>query len=116
MNGVVSHFCNRVYTALCMVPKGYVTTYRDLARAIGCNSPRAIGQALKINPFAPSVPCHRVVYSNGAIGGFAGKTKGPMIRKKIQLLQNEGVHIIHGYVENFSEKCFVIPAIKPKSV
>lgn len=112
MKNAATPFCMRVYTALLQVPKGYITTYGDLAHAIGCKSPRAIGQALKINPYAPRVPCHRVVCSNGSIGGFAGKTQGFMIQKKITLLKQEGIRMVHGYVENFWEKRFVFPATK----
>lgn len=87
----LSDFQRSVYTALCQVPPGKVTTYRDLARSINCGSSQAVGQALKRNPFAPKVPCHRVVKNDRSIGGFGGTISGQKIDKKIQLLQSEGV-------------------------
>jgi methylated-DNA-[protein]-cysteine S-methyltransferase len=81
----------QVYTALCRVPAGRVTTYKHLAVTINCKSSQAVGQALRRNPYAPVIPCHRVVQSNGSIGGFFGSTKGEKIEKKIRLLESEGV-------------------------
>lgn len=56
-----------------------------------CNSARAIGQALRKNPFAPDVPCHRVVKANFTLGGFAGSIGNGTVEKKKNLLQDEGV-------------------------
>lgn len=87
----ISDFQRRVYLALLDVPRGTTITYGELGKRVGCRSAQAIGQALKRNPFAPFVPCHRVVASNGSIGGFHGQTEGAMILKKMQLLREEGV-------------------------
>ncbi len=84
-------FEQRVYDALCLVPEGQVTTYRDLGQAIGCGSSQAIGQALRRNPYAPEVPCHRVIASGLTLGGFAGEREGEEIRRKRRLLESEGV-------------------------
>jgi methylated-DNA-[protein]-cysteine S-methyltransferase len=84
-------FQTKVYTALCRVPKGKVTTYKHLAEAIHIRSSRSIGQALRRNPHAPIIPCHRVVSSNRTLGGFHGHTAGPWLTKKEQLLRDEGV-------------------------
>lgn len=84
-------FQRRVYDALCEVPKGRVTTYQLLAKAVDCGSSQAIGQALKRNPFAPDVPCHRVIRADLTLGGFAGQLGGPKITKKQRLLMEEGV-------------------------
>jgi len=84
-------FQTRVYDALSRVPKGQVTTYKLLAAALDCGSPRAVGQALRRNPFAPRVPCHRVIASDLTIGGFAGKREGAEIRRKRKLLAAEGI-------------------------
>jgi methylated-DNA-[protein]-cysteine S-methyltransferase len=84
-------FARRVYTELCKIPAGRVTTYAALGRRIGCGSPRAIGQALRANPFAPQVPCHRVIASDLTPGGFSGKTSGPELARKLRLLAAEGV-------------------------
>ena len=74
------------------VPRGKVTTYGAIARKLN-SSPRAVGQALRVNPFAPVVPCHRVVKSDGSIGGFGGEISGKKIQKKIAMLRKEGVII-----------------------
>ena len=84
-------FRRRVYTCLCRVPAGRVTTYGRLAHAVGCGSSQAVGQALRANPFAPLVPCHRVISSELTIGGFAGSRSGPDILRKLDLLRLEGV-------------------------
>tara|TARA_Y100000310_G_scaffold344346_2_gene456626 strand:- start:26529 stop:26756 length:228 start_codon:yes stop_codon:yes gene_type:complete len=68
-------FANRVYKLTEKIPKGKVTTYKDIALALNCKAYRAIGSALNKNPFAPEVPCHRVVNSSGALGGFASGLK-----------------------------------------
>jgi len=87
----ISEFRRKVYDALLDVPEGYVTTYGALARRIGCASAQAIGGALRHNPFAPRVPCHRVLASDGSIGGFSGHRHGPDIARKIALLRSEGI-------------------------
>ncbi len=91
----------RAYELLKTVPAGRVTTYKALADALGTRAYRAIGQAMRHNPYAPHVPCHRVVSSNGAIGGFMGKTNGDEINKKIRLLKLEGVSIEKNKVKDF---------------
>ena len=88
----ITNFQKRVYNLLKKVPKGKVTTYGALAKKLK-SSPRAVGQALKVNPYAPRVPCHRVINSDGSIGGFRGKTKGKAIKEKIELLRKEGIKI-----------------------
>ena len=76
----------RVYKALSEVPAGKVTTYALLAARIGCRSAQAVGQALKRNPYAPRVPCHRVIASDFTLGGFAGHTSGSELKRKKKLL------------------------------
>ena len=87
----VTPFRRRVYEALLEVPRGCVTTYGLLARRIGCASAQAVGGALRENPFAPDVPCHRVVAADLTIGGFCGSREGEPVRRKIALLKSEGV-------------------------
>ena len=65
-------FRKRVLSALCQVPAGSYTTYLALSNHLS-SSPRAVGNALRNNPFAPRVPCHRVVAADGGIGGFGGE-------------------------------------------
>lgn len=71
------------------VPAGATITYGELARRIGCRSAQAVGQALKRNPFAPEVPCHRVIAANGSLGGYFGEREGEMIDRKRRLLNEE---------------------------
>ena len=96
-------FQERVYSLCKKIPSGNVTTYGAIAQKLN-SSPRAVGQALRSNPYAPIVPCHRVVCSGGRIGGFMGKQSGKEIAKKIRLLAGEGVFAEKGIVHSFSEK------------
>lgn len=88
-------FNEKIYTLLKKVPKGKVTTYKALADALGTKAYRAVGQAMRHNPYAPEVPCHRVVASDGKIGGFSGSwnPKSKEVRRKIRMLRREGVKI-----------------------
>lgn len=98
-----TNFQERVYNALRKVPRGKITTYSDLAHT--CHtSPRAIGQAMRTNPYAPEVPCHRVVASDGTIGGFGGETTGKKITEKILLLKKEGVTLKGKTIINFKNR------------
>ncbi|RDA92277.1 hypothetical protein CP533_5759 [Ophiocordyceps camponoti-saundersi (nom. inval.)] len=89
-----SSFEKRVWTALCEVPRGCVTTYGLLSAYLG-SSPRAVGNALRRNPFAPHVPCHRVVATGMTLGGFKGKWprngEGITLDEKRRLLKSEGI-------------------------
>ncbi|KAI8987963.1 6-O-methylguanine DNA methyltransferase [Mycotypha africana] len=68
----VTPFQYRVYDLVAQVPAGRVTSYKILSDVLK-SSPRAVGQALRVNPFCPlPVPCHRVIAANYSIGGFAG--------------------------------------------
>ena len=91
-------FTSRCYKKLCAVPRGKVTTYKHLARALKSRAYRAVGQAMKNNPNAPKVPCHRVVLSNGKLGGYLGGTA-----RKIKLLAQEGVTVQNGKVQDFKK-------------
>lgn len=81
-------FKDKCYKLLKKVPKGKVVTYKEIARALNTRAYRAVGRAMKVNPNPIIVPCHRVIKSSGKIGGYA---KG--VKKKIQLLRNEGIKI-----------------------
>ena len=79
----------KVYKKLLQVPKGNVITYAELANAVGLkNGQRVIGIIMKKNPFPAVVPCHRVVKSDGKIGGYAYGE-----RVKSRMLANEGIKI-----------------------
>lgn len=101
-------FADKVYALCKRVPRGKVTTYKEIGKAIGSKGMvyRAVGAALKHNPHAPIVPCHRVVASDGSLGGFHGQTRGPFIAKKIKLLKKEGVLVKNGRIVDFEKKLF----------
>ena len=81
-------FNQKVWALCARVPAGKVTTYGAIARALKCKGYRAVGNALNKNPYAPAVPCHRVVGSTGALTGFASG-----VDKKKALLVKEGVEL-----------------------
>ena len=84
----------RVYKKLLDVPKGQITTYGELAKAVGLkNGQRVIGKIMNNNPYPVIVPCHRVVMSTGKIGGYA---YGEHIKTK--MLSEEGVEIKNGKI------------------
>ncbi|MCB1228378.1 MAG: MGMT family protein [Verrucomicrobiales bacterium] len=87
----ITAFEARVYEALCRIPRGKVMTYAGLGKAIGCGSAQAVGQALKRNPHAPEVPCHRVIRTDLTLGGYSGETEGAKLDQKRALLAEEGV-------------------------
>ena len=86
----ITPFQRRVYLELLNVPVGETITYGELARRIGCRSAQAVGQALRRNPFAPDVPCHRVISADGSLGGYFGQSNGEQIAQKRRLLAEEG--------------------------
>lgn len=89
LSSAITPFQRKVYLELLNVPAGKTITYGELAQRIGCRSAQAVGQALKRNPFAPEVPCHRVVAANGSIGGYFGKREGELVERKRKLLEEE---------------------------
>lgn len=86
-------FQKKVFDALKQIPKGKVSTYKLLGDYISCSSAQAIGQALKKNPNAPQVPCHRIIKSDLTIGGYFGKTSGETVLQKVELLTSEGIDL-----------------------
>ena len=84
-------FQESVYAALQGIPAGFVTTYGTIAKLVGCHSSQAIGQALRNNPFAPTVPCHRVVRNDGLLGGYFGNSRAQGQSNKQRLLEEEGI-------------------------
>lgn len=94
----LTRFEQAVLKKLREVPRGRVTTYGTLARAVGIpRAARAVGNTMNKNPDAPRVPCHRVVDSNGELGGYAGG-----INKKIKILKSEGVKVKDGKIKDFN--------------
>lgn len=98
-------FAQRVYQQLRTVPAGRVTTYKHLAESLGSRAYQAVGQALKHNPDASRIPCHRVVKTDASIGGFNGQTSGRAIQRKKALLQQEGIEFKGNKIKNFKQIC-----------
>jgi len=79
-----------VWKEIAKIPYGKTKTYKDLAIAIGKpKSARAVANACGKNPYAPTIPCHRVIRTDGKLGGYSGKGG---INKKIKLLKQEGIN------------------------
>ena len=86
----------KVWNYLMKIPKGKILTYKEVARAIGKpKSFRAVANAVGKNPFPPNIPCHRVVRSDGGIGGYSGKGG---IDQKIRLLRSEKVFMKYKFL------------------
>lgn len=96
---MVKSFDERVWELLKKIPRGRVTTYKQLAIALGKpKAARAVGNACGRNPYAPKVPCHRVVKSNGELGGYS---RG--LKRKAALLEEEGVMVKNNKVVKFNK-------------
>ena len=79
----------KVWKYLKKIPKGQIRTYSDVAKAINTpKSLRAVANAIGKNPYAPKIPCHRVIRSDGSLGGYSGKGG---INTKRKLLKSEGI-------------------------
>jgi len=84
-----TEFQKKVWRELMKIPKGKTITYKELASRIGkTKAVRAVANAVGANPCAPQIPCHRVIRSDGTLGGYSGKGG---IKTKIKLLKKEGV-------------------------
>ncbi len=92
----------KIYKKLLEVPKGQITTYGELAKAVGLkNGQRIIGKIMNKNPYPVIVPCHRVVMSNGKVGGYA---YGEHIKTK--LLNDEGIQIKNGKIVDLENRVY----------
>ena len=92
----------KIYKKLLEVPSGKVTTYGELAKAVGMkNGQRVVGQIMNKNPYPALVPCHRVILSSGKVGGYA---YGAEI--KINMLAREGIPIQDGKILDLKEKMY----------
>jgi deoxyribonuclease V len=101
-----------VYQATSQIPKGMVSTYGDIALALGdVRASRAIGMILSQNPTPITVPCHRVIYGDGRVGWYAGKGLGT--DKKAQLLRDEGVVIHEGSIVELDKIRFSAFKVRP---
>jgi methylated-DNA-[protein]-cysteine S-methyltransferase len=83
-----TEFQKKVWMQISKIPKGRTITYKELADKIGKpHAVRAVGNAVGANPMAPLIPCHRVVRSDGTLGGYSGKGG---VKTKLKLLKAEG--------------------------
>jgi O-6-methylguanine DNA methyltransferase len=96
-SSTLTPFRKQTLTLLCRIPSGRWSTYQAMSDYITATShktcARAVGNAMRNNPFAPEVPCHRILSSDGSIGGFGGHwgEEGKFAGKKRELLGREGV-------------------------
>ncbi len=89
MKMVGTKFQVKVWKYLIKIPIGSVKTYSQVAKAIGRPAAvRAVANAIARNPYPPDIPCHRVIRSDGSLGGYSGKGG---IKTKKKLLKNEGI-------------------------
>lgn len=92
----------KIYKKLLEVPKGQITTYGELAKAVGLkNGQRAVGKIMNKNPYPVIIPCHRVVMSTGKIGGYA---YGANVKTK--MLNDEGIKIQNGKIVELENKIY----------
>lgn len=92
----------KIYKKLLEVPKGQITTYGELAKAVGLkNGQRIVGKIMNKNPYPVIIPCHRVVMATGKIGGYA---YGEQI--KINLLNDEGIQIKNGKITDLKNRIY----------
>ena len=81
----------QVWSYLKKIPRGSVKTYKQVAIAINKpKSARAVANACAKNPYAPNIPCHRVIRSDGGLGGYSGRGG---VDQKLKLLRSEKVDI-----------------------
>jgi len=101
-----------VYQATSQIPRGRVSTYGAIARALGdIKAARAVGMILAENPTPIVVPCHRIVYNDGNVGWYSGKGCGK--QRKESLLAEEGVSIVDGNVVDLPDRLFTDFQIEP---
>ncbi|KAK4701993.1 hypothetical protein P7C70_g4232, partial [Phenoliferia sp. Uapishka_3] len=80
----------KVYDFILQIPPGRISTYGSISKTLS-SSAQAVGNALRENPFAPRVPCHRVISTSLHIGGFQGSTDGIELERKVALCKREGI-------------------------
>lgn len=100
-NDSTTNFTAKCYALIKTIPKGRVTSYKAIAKALNTKAYRAVGTAMSKNKELITVPCHRVVKSDGRVGAYALGTEA-----KIALLEKEGVKIKDGKVQDFDDILF----------
>lgn len=90
----------KIFKKLLEVPKGQITTYGELAKAVGLkNGQRVVGKIMNKNPYPVIIPCHRVIMSTGKIGGYAYGANA-----KTKMLKDEGIEIKNGKILDLENK------------
>jgi len=92
-------FQQQVLELVKKIPKGKVTTYKEIGKALKSQGYRTVGRALHDNKHPVIIPCHRVVCSDGSIGGYS---KG--VQKKVALLRKEGIKVNNNKIIDFEKK------------
>ena len=92
------NFDNKCYRLLSKIPKGRISTYKEIARALNARAYRSIGNAMSRNPNPITVPWHRVINTDESIGGYSLG-----IDKKEKLLKQEGVLINKGKIVEYKK-------------
>ena len=92
----------KIYKKLLEVPEGKITTYGELAKAVGfTNGQRAVGKIMNKNPYPVIIPCHRVVKADGKIGGYAYG-----VEIKTNMLKKEGIKIKDGKILDWEKMIY----------
>ena len=94
-------FKEKIYNALKTVPKGYLTTYKELAKAVNSKAYRVVGSLMKKNEHPKEIPCYKVVKSNGSIGNYSAKGG---IKRKIELLRKDGILVENSKIKYFEKR------------
>ncbi|MEK6932666.1 MAG: MGMT family protein [Nanoarchaeota archaeon] len=92
------NFNEKVYKLCSKIPRGKVSTYKELAKALNSKAYRAVGNALRNNKYPNIIPCFRVIKNDGSIGGYCGKNP-KNIKKKIFKLKLEGIIFNKGKID-----------------
>jgi len=98
---MTTDFTAQCYVLIKQIPEGRVTSYKEIAKALNSRAYRAVGSAMAKNKDLITIPCHRVVKSDGKVGGYALGTE-----TKIALLEKEGVKIKDKEVQDFDTLLF----------
>lgn len=101
------NYTRKVIGAVCQIPTGYVASYGGVAKAVG-GSPRAVGNVMARNPFAPLCPCHRVVTSDLTLGGYGGGLDVKLAflkRERRGHKSKKTIEIDHGKMELVPVEC-----------
>lgn len=96
---MITDFDKKVFSILAEIPRGKITTYKFIADKLGIpGAARAVGNSLNKNETLIKIPCHRVINSNGRVGGYKlGQIK------KIKILEQEGIKVKNGSIQDFKK-------------